>query len=360
MNGSWQEKYKHTLPTLKPNKKYLKLNSLYLNDVDVEEFNKIYKYCKKHFFEVPQTKSRGISTKTKYRFKERYTIINGNQTFELVINCLEGDYRFVLKNKPNRENTIKGRKACQEIYKKADEYGIDFSKYAQGSAKTKEEILPPHIKFMLPERLLGKVLDNCHHLDLNAAYASKIAQEYPELKPMYEDIFSHRKENDGYYKHVLTNSIGCWQSEYCVDYNSRHKSAPYKYANLSKIAINGTRHEIERPCKDLKKAGRTPVLSNTDGIWYMGPIYHTQEEGWELGQWKNDHKYCKLLVRSKGAYQYLDYEGVCHSVVRGTSNLDILHERDDWKFGEIMNQDLSVEKYKFDKSKGVVKVWVKV
>ena len=360
MSISWQEKYKHTLPTLKPNKKNLKLNSLYLNDVDVEEFNKIYKYCKEHFFEVPHTKSRGISTKTKYRFKERYTLITGNQTFELVINCLEGDYRFIVKNKPSKDNTIKGRRACQEIYKKADEYDIDFSKYAQGNQKTKEDILPPHIQFMLHERFLGKVIHNCHHLDLNAAYASKIIEEYPELKPMYDDIYHHRKDNDGYYKHVLTNSIGCWQSEYCVDYFSRHKSAPYVYANLSKIAVNGTRHEIENLIKDLKRSGRIPILSNTDGIWYSGPIYHTKQEGLELGQYKNDHINCKLLVRSKGAYQYLTRDNVCHSVVRGTSNLDILHEREDWKFGEIMNQDLSVEKYKFSKNDGIVKVWVKV
>ena len=213
---------------------------------------------------------------------------------------------------------------------------------------------------MINPRFLGKKLDCVHHLDLNSAYASKIVEEYPELKPMYDDLYHNRKENNGYYKHVLTNSIGCWQSEFCVDYKSRHKSSPYAFANLSKIAVNGTRQEIEKLVKALKRSGRIPILSNTDGIWYEGPVYHTKQEGSELGQYKNDHTYCQLLVRSKGAYQYLDKDGICHSVVRGTSNLDILHEREDWKFGEIMNQDLSVEKYKFDKDKGVVKVWVRV
>ena len=75
------EKYKHTEPTLKPNKKQLKLNSLYLNDIDVEEFNKIYQYCKKHYTEVKATQSKGISNKVQYRFKERFTVINGNQYF---------------------------------------------------------------------------------------------------------------------------------------------------------------------------------------------------------------------------------------------------------------------------------------
>lgn len=356
---NWKVKYKHTKPTLKPNKKLLKLNSLYLNDIDVEEFNNIYKYCKEHYIEVKATQSKGISNKVSYRFKERFTIINGNQCFELIINCLEGDYRFVLKNKPSKENTVKGRKACQEIYKKADEYNIDFNKYALGSKEVKEEIVSPHIQFLLNERFLGKALHNVHHLDLNSAYASKIVEAYPELKDMYTDIYSKRKENNGYYKHVLTNSIGCWQSEYCVDYNVRHKAKPYMFSNLSKIAINGTRQQIEKLLKELQKHGRTPVLTNTDGIWYYGEVYHSKEEGLGLGQWKNDHTNCTLLVKSKGAYQYLE-DGICHSVVRGTSNLDMLHEREDWAFGEIMSQDLKVEKYKFDKEQGVIKTWQKV
>lgn len=353
------EKYKHSEPTLKPNKKLLKLNSLYLNDIDVEEFNKIYQYCKKHYTEVKATQSKGISNKVEYRFKERFTVINGNQCFELIVNCLEGDYRFVLKNKPSKENTIKGRKACQELYKKSDEFGIDLNKYAQGSKEIKEEIVSPHIQFLLNERFLGKPLHNVHHLDLNSAYASKIVEEYEELRPMYEDLYNKRKENNGLYKHVLTNSIGCFQSEYCVDYNIRHKAKPYQFANLSKIAINGTRKEIENLLEELKKHGRTPVLTNTDGIWYIGEIYHSKKEGLGLGQYKNDHTNCTLLVKSKGAYQYLE-NGKCHSVVRGTSNLDILHERDDWKFGEIMSQELKVEKYRFDKEIGVIKTWQNV
>ena len=354
--SKWHEKYKHTLPTLKPNKKLLKLNSLYLNDIDVEEFNKIYLYCKNHYTEVKSTQSKGISNKVKYRFKERFTVINGNQCFELIINCLEGDYRFILKNKPGKENTIKGRKACLEIYKKCDEYNIDFSRYAQGGESVKKEINPPHIQFLLNERFLGIPLHNVHHIDLNSAYASKIVEAYPELRPMYTELYNKRKEKNGYYKHVLTNSIGCWQSEYCLDYKARHRAKPYQFANLSKIAINETRREIESLIEELKKKGRTPVLTNTDGIWYIGEIYHSKKEGLDLGQYKHDHTNCELLVKSKGAYQYLE-EGKCYSVVRGTSNLDILHEREDWEFGEIMNKDLKVEKYKFDKNRGVIKIW---
>ena len=353
---NWHDKYKHTLPTLKPNKKLLKASNMYLNDIDVEEFNKIYQYCLKHYTMVPATRSKGLSNKIKYRYKERFTVINGNQAFELIVNCLEGDYRFVLKNKPGKDNTVKGRKACIELFKVADKYDIDFSKYEQGTKELKEEILAPHIQFLLPERFLCKELHDVHHIDLNSAYASKIVEAYPELKEMYDEIYSKRKDNNGFYKHVLTNSIGCFQSEYCVDYHSRYKSKPYAFSNLSKIAVNGTREAIEALVIKLKKSGRTPILTNTDGIWYSGKLYHDKNEGTGLSQWKHDHKDCTLLVRSKGAYQYLE-NGKCKSVVRGTSNLDAIMERDDWKFGDIINKPVTVEKWQFITGEGVKKVW---
>lgn len=356
--SEWKNKYKHTEYCLRPNKKKLKLNTLHFEDVDVEEFNKIYRYCKHYYVKVPCTRSKGLCNEAKWRFSERFTIIPGNQVFELIIICLEGCYRFVLKNRPSAENTIRGTQACREIYSKADEYNIDFSRYAQGSKGTKDSILSPHIEFLLPERFLGDVFEECNHLDLNSAYASMIVEQYPELKEMYDDLYSHRKDNDGYYKHVLTNSIGAWQSEYCVDYESRRNSKPYQFANLSKIAINGTRRCIEMMLTKLRAAGRMPILTNTDGIWYKGKPFHGKGEGNQLGQWKNDHVNCKLLVKSKGAYQYLE-NGKCHSVVRGTSNLDLLEDREDWEFGDIMAQDITVAKYKLTEE-GVKKVWVSV
>lgn len=355
--SEWKTKYKHTEYHSKVNKKLIPPNYLYLNDEGVSEFNRILQYAKRYYEEAPATRSRGMCNTTKWRFLHRFTVMPGNQTFELVIVCLEGCFRFILKNKPGVTNTIKGTKACREIYKMADKYGIDFSQYAHGTKETKDEIVMPHINMLWPA-LAGKTIKNCHHLDLNSAYASMIVKEYPELKEMYEELYSHRKDNDGYYKHVLTNSIGAWQSEYCVDYESRHKSNPYQFANLSKIAINGTRACIDSLIRKMMSKGCTPILTNTDGIWYSGPIYHDANEGNDLGQWKNDHTNCTLLVKSKGAYQYLE-DDKCHTVVRGTSNLDLVQSREDWEFGAIMNSELSVEKYKYT-NKGVEKVWVSV
>ena len=356
--SEWKTKYRHAEYRMSVNKKQIKPNYLTLNDKGVAEFNRIYSYCRTHYECAPATRSKGMTNAAKWKFLHRYSVMPGNQCYEMVIVCEEGIYRFIIKNRKEDADTVPGTKSCRVIYEKADEHGIDLSRYEHGTKETKEGIESPLISFLLPEKMQGVTLSDCHHLDLNSAYASMIVDEYPELRPMYEDLYSHRKENDDFYKHVLNNSIGCWQSEFCVDWRSRSKCKPYAFANLSKIAINGTRSRIHSLIFKMIDKGCLPVLTNTDGIWYKGPIYHDEDEGPGLGQWKNDHVNCRLLVRSKGAYQYEEC-GETHTVVRGTSNLDLVMDRKDWKFGDIMKHDMSVEKYKWTDG-GIVKVWQSV
>ena len=350
--------YKHTEFKIKPNKNKIPVNHLTFEQL--EEFNEIYQYCKKNFLKVNSTKSQGISTKISERLHERYFVVKGNQRFELVIICADGCYRFLLQNKKKADNTISGQQACRSIYKTAEDFSIDFSKYACTSdegLEIKSQIESPHIQVLMPT-LLGLKLDNVYHMDFKSSYASRICEAYPELREMYETIYAKRKENDGYYKHVLTNSIGAWQSKYCVDYNSRRKVYPYQFAKLSKVAINGTRAKIEDKLLKLRKKGCIPLLTNTDGIWYYsdkGP-YHDNDEGNQIGQWENDHVKCQFLMTSSGAYQYVE-DGVCHSVVRGLCNLDANEpDRTKWKFGDIklMKELLT---YRFDEETGVVKTY---
>ena len=348
--------YKHIEYCLKPNKNKIPLNSFTFENLD--EFNEIYKYAKNNFALVKPTKSQGISVKKGEKFFERYFVIKGNQCFELVIVCYEGCYRFLLKNKKDgKDNTITGQQSCRSIYNWCDKYNIDLSKYASDDGiEEKKLIESPHIKVLQP-LMLRKRVHNVYHMDFRSSYASRISEAYPELKPMYDDIFSHRKENNGYYKHILTNSIGCWQSPYCVDYKTRHKVHPYQFAKLSRIAINGTRAKVEEMIKKLERRGMTPILTNTDGIWYYSDkgAYHDKDEGENLGQWQNDHINCDFLMTSAGAYQYVE-DGVCHSVVRGICNLDANEpNRDKWQFGDILNiKELSA--YIFDEERGVYKV----
>lgn len=348
--------YQHIAYQLKPNKNKIPINHFTFEQLD--EFNEIYKYAKENFKRVSHTKSQGISYKKSEKFHERYLLVNGNQRFELVIICAEGCYRFLLQNKKSNDNTIGGQQACRTIYKFADKYNIDFNKYkCENGKELKSEIEKPHIQVLKPI-YLNKKLTNVYHIDFKSSYASRICEKFPELTPMYTEIFNLRKENNGYYKHVLTNSIGCWQSEYCVDYDTRRNIAPYQFTNLSKIAVNGTRDKIEKMIAKLKNAGFIPLLSNTDGIWYQGngEPYHDEDEGTSLGNWENDHVNCEFLMTGPGSYQYVE-NGICTSVVRGICNLDAAEpDRTKWQFGDILNLE-NIYTYRFSEEKGVYKTY---
>lgn len=344
--------YLHTSFTYKANK--LQIPPVEMPFAAMEEFNEIYQYVKTHFMKVEPTKSKSIPCGSPWNMYSRYMIVEGRNKIELTIVCHEGCYRFLIGNKRNEDkNPVSGKEAVRAIYKAAKEIGIDLSKYKvdkNTGLKLKNEIHAPHIKMY---GVAGLAYTNVHHLDLNSSYASRIIEKEPDFKTLYEYMYIRRHDYDEYYKHVLTNHIGCWQSQYCPDYNDPGKIAPYQFAGLSKIAVNETYNMIEYYVDKLTKAGRKVLLTNTDGIWYQGDLFHDENEGDKLGQWKNDHKNCKLLMKSKGAYQYVE-GGKCHSVVRGLTLLDREKDRDDWEFGEILNQ-VNVEYYVFNEEVGVEK-----
>lgn len=353
------EKYKGKPFSFKVNKKKLPINTL--NFDRLEEFNEIYLYCKKHFRETKPTPSGGISIAPNERMHERYFVLKANQRYELDVVCAEGCYRFLLMGKKKETNTIRGTTAVRQIYKKAYELEIDLMKYActtEEGKKIKEEIMSPHIKVLVPA-VLNKKLSNIYHLDLKSSYASRIVEEYPELYTLYNYMYQQRKFKNEFYKHVLTNSIGCFQSRYCPDILLPRHTKPFMLAKLAKVAVNGTVKLVDYYVNKLRENGFVPILTNTDGIWYYAPNnepYHDDREGVELGCWENDHKNCDFLMTSVGSYQYVE-NGVCHSVVRGKCNLDSIEpDRDKWEFGFILIMK-EVCMYNFDKEKGVVEVW---
>ena len=346
-------KYIHTKFTHKPNKYQMK--PIEMKFSDMEEFNEVYNYCKNNFLKVEPTASGSMPYNNKCKLRSRYMVLQSKTKIELTVVCHLGCYRFIIGNKRNEiDNPVSGKQAVKEIYKKAKELNISLEAYKttpEEGKKIKEEILPPHIQMYGRE---GRVYTNVHHLDLNSSFASRISEVYPELKPLYEYMYSHRKENDGYYKHILTNHIGCFQSQYCIDYNNAGKYAPYQFAMLAKIAVNNTTALIEEYVEKLTKTGRKVLLTNTDGIWYQGEIFTDENEGSNFGQWKNDHKNCKFLMKSKGAYQFVE-DNICKSVVRGISSLDKEKAREDWAFGEILRNDIIKEQYAFTEEEGVIK-----
>lgn len=348
--------YKHIKFTIFPNKNLIPINELHFDQV--QEFNKIYKWAKKNLLRVSATKKHAIGTAGSDKYRFRYFVVKGNQRFELVILDRQGCYRFLLQNEPGEDNCISGQRACRSFYKFCDKFKIDMTKYiTKNGLEIKQQIEAPHLEVLLPI-MTCKKLKHIHHIDFRSSYASRIAEEHPELKPMLSEIYRKRKEKDGLYKHVLTNTIGCFQSSYCIDYYTRHKIAPYQFANLAKIAINGTRSMVDKMIEKLRKKGFVPLLSNTDGIWYYGKngeLYHDSNEGDELCNWHHDHIDCDFLMVSTGKYQYVE-DGVCTTVVRGLCNLDAKEpDRTKWQFGDILKVD-KVLAWKFDDEKGVIKV----
>ena len=359
-------KYEHTSWTEKPNRYTMKLNQFTLDQID--EFNEIYQYCKANYRRVKPTNSGSIPYNGSLRYYHRYMTINSSTRFELVLVCKEGCYRWTIGNSSltsEKNNVIKGKDAVKEIYNIARDLRINLDPYTldvKEGLKVKETISSPLIEeYCLKGVLEYKRIDeaNVHHLDLVSSYASRISEAYPELKPIFEYAFNKRHEKDNYYKHVLTNAIGCFQSKVCPKYRDSKHIAPYQFANLSKVAIDGTRKLIEEYIDKLRKAGRVILLANTDGIRYQGEIYHDENEGEKLGNWRHDHLNCKFLVKSKGAYQY-EEEGVCYSVVRGRTNLDTIQDRSEWKFGDILKENIILKQYSWNDDIGVVESYGKI
>lgn len=348
--------YKHIPFTIYPNKNLIPINELHFEEVD--EFNKIYKWAKKNLLMTKATNKHAISTAGHLKYRFRFFVIKGNQRFELVILDKQGCYRFLLQNEPMQGNCVSGQRACRSFYKFCDKFEIDMTPYiTKNGVEIKKQIEPPHLQVLLP-LMTNKKLKHIHHIDFRSSYASRIAEEYPELKPMLREIYNSRKLKDGFYKHVLTNTIGCFQSPYCIDWYTRHKIIPYQFAGLAKVAINGTRNLVEKMVKKLKSKGFVPLLTNTDGIWYYGKdgeVYHDSNEGDDLCNWHHDHIDCDFIMVSTGKYQYVE-NGVVNTVVRGLCNLDTVEpDRTKWKFGDILriNKELA---WKFDEEKGVIRV----
>ena len=331
---------------------------------EYDKFNEVYAWAKENCLEGKKTKSGGIAGGAYNRYHSIYFYNAKKTSVELIIaHLFKGCYKFVITMQRNEDNKkMTGKKALKTVLKKADELGVldVFKNEAVDSEKGKEikkEIESPMIE-LTSEIYKGREFEHCFHLDANSSYFSRICEQYPDLKPLGEYLYSHRKENDGLFKAAMTNSIGCMQSQYCIniedDYYNHYK--PYSLSKFAKVAVNGTNRFIEKCYFNLMKAGFKPLLFNTDGIWYQditGKGYHDELEGTNLGQWKNDHKDVKLYIKSPGAYQYIE-NGKVKTVLRGVCALDYIKpDRDTWEWKEIANQ--VVYKFKFDPEVGVIK-----
>ena len=103
-------------------------------------------------------------------------------------------------------------------------------------------------------------------------------------------------------------------------FQSKYSPVYYQFSHLSRAMIHDNNEWIREKVKRLVDYGCAPLLKNTDGIWYSGPLYHDEDEGSGLGQWKSDHINCTWRCKSKGCYEFIE-NGVYTPVARGVSKL---------------------------------------
>lgn len=320
----------------------LKLN--YLNipvtlleptDNNARIFNRILNLLGQSGYGTTQRTNSGGISKLNVFSDFSYQFCKGNNAAEIVITAdsnLRIQFRSSIYTNEDTGEKLSGRKAFKNFQQLCEKHNINLEKYKCSEAeglKAKEEIAKPWIKLEEDfEAFTGSdfVYENMHHVDIRSSYPAGLAETHPEFRPVIQELFDKRKdpEEGPKMKATLVYIIGFMQS----------KNINYCYAKLSRDAINKNDAKIRYLREELIKSGRQPILYNTDGIWYQGEVYHGYGEGDKLGQWHNDHTNCKMRIKSKGCYEYIE-DGKYYPVVRARTNLDRLKDRTKWEWGDI-------------------------
>lgn len=329
--------------TLSPNKLLTPVTKFSLNEVGVEKFNKIYKFLKENNIkEMKMTKSHGISHKN---VGVCYHLSRTSTCIEITL-CVDGYARIQLRGGKELETAqhkeIYGRQAFTKFKKILEINGINLNTYAiENGKEVKEEIEKPYI--CLEDAIPGFVFKKAHHIDFHNSYPAGLCNTHPEFKPIIEHLYAKRKENN-IYKAILNYSIGFMQSL---------GGCGARWAHLSRDAIKDNNDRIRDMAARLRAAGNHILSFNTDGIWYIGNIYHGEGEGSDLGQWENDHINCQWRCKSAGAYEFIE-DNKYTPVVRGYTNLDKKKIRSEWSWGDIFKEEASPITFRFDESEGVI------
>lgn len=320
--------YKHIEFDLSRPYTEIPVNSIKLNNEGVDEFNRIYQYVKteyKGYKYLVRTKAGYIS---RNNATPAWDLRHTKSLTELTLLTDDGMWRWIIRCTPKADKVMSGTKAfntlnyfCQKIC------GIDLFDYSIDNGEEVKRTIPTYIIGAKDNEIYNKTFENVHHLDLNSSFLSGVAEAFPKVKPAIEHIFKER-HNKPEYKSVLTNSQGYMQSK-CIG---------FKLAHLSKTGIVSNNEKIRDLSNALEASGRKILLYNTDGIWYQGDIYHDENEGINLGQWKNDHINCIFRAKSKGAYEFIDRDGY-QAIVRGQSKLDLIKPRTEWVWGDIYREE---------------------
>jgi len=307
----------------------------------MQQFNKVYLYVKNilKLNKMVRTESNGISVSHENRrnnFNSYSVKVRSNGAGVELVVVMNGTYswRFQWRQQIDRTGHRNFRRFCEMC----KNHGIDLKKYSSTDGKyVKKEIEAAPIK-------LGHDIyrehwwksGDIHHIDINSSYPTGLMKAFPEFEPVIKKLYREKK-NDDVYKNVMNHTIGFMQSKY----------VGYRYAKLSKAAIDYNNNRLREIAQLIKKNNGIILLYNTDGIWYKGKLIHSEEIGNDLGQWKYDYKNVKEFhIKSVGCYEFIDENGNYVSKARGIQK-ELLH-----KMGDI-DKVHGIRKFWFDIEKGI-------
>lgn len=338
-----KRKYRYAQIKAKVNWKYIPVSNLGMDDNGMEEFNRIFEFAKGLGIErLVRTPSGGISIDRKKFRGCGIDVSVGGYYIELVI-VYQGMWRFQFRtaNVVKDDEGMYGYQAFGKFRKLCEKYGIDLARYEiENGKEIKQEIEKYMIDVSSPV-LIDKELENCHHIDFHNSFPAGLANTHKEFRPVIEELYNGRKQHEEY-KAILNLTIGYFQSL---------RGCQARWAHLSRDAIKDNNDRVRKLADMLKASGRRILLYNTDGIWYQGTVFHDEGEGSRLGEWENDHQDCKLRIKSKGAYEFIE-DGKYYPVVRGSTRLDKIKPRDEWTWGDIYKCGDPLM-YGFDWDKGI-------
>ena len=290
---------------------------------DKEFINKLYKLLKKSYFsQIERTKNGAIKKHNVKHWSGAYDVrqcyTKKNVFKGVIITVIIFNYVFVFKcgHFAVDNSEMNGRKAMRNLVSECNKQHIDIKKYeVENGEEIKQTIPKPYIT--LNHEYAGQEIEHVHHLDINSAWPAGCCKDYPELT----DVFKKLREID---KYIGDMALGYCQSEWC----------DYKYANLAKSGIVNTNRYIINLMTNLINQKFDIACINTDGIWYFDKtkqnrIYHDENEGTQLGQWKTDHKDCTFYGYSDGQYYFIE-DGKFNVRARGYYWYEQIKPREQW------------------------------
>lgn len=318
-----------------PNAIKMKTRNCGLTIESTTEFNAIVKACEKYIdHKMEFTPSNAIKMARQYTKHEGWGVRYTSKGIpELIIISFRGMWRFQYRGAGKKPPEY-GTQSWKNFTKDCKEAGINLEEIAvpaEQAMQVKNSIPKPHIK-CLRKGYIDKELDNVHFIDLHSAYPTGIAEEFPQLRPVLYKYYTLRRKykaegkvkQEEKMKQRLVNISGMSESEF----------VKYRYSKMAKAAKERTNQKLEALIQEITEAGSTPILTNTDGIYYRGELHKFANEGDDMGQLQPKTT-TKFRMKSAGAYEYLDEKGKYHCSLRGRTALDLVKRREDWSWGDI-------------------------